>query len=380
MAVRTPSYRYHKARNCAVVTVNGHDHYLGDFDSPESWEKYHRLVAECLAAATRPHQPRCPASAVSPSAELIARVLEVRQAVLRQGRQAHQRAGHHPPSDAVPPATLRLVICPGIHAQEAQGRAGSDDRAQDCSPVQVYMTPRPARRSSRSVFCSTGSPGVTSTSRSTRIKRMFAWAVEEELVPVEVHAALLRVKGLKKGKAHAREKPRIRPVPQRHRRGRPAVGPRDNPRHDPAATALRLPASRGGRDPRRRHRHDTPSLGIPAQAVQVGAPQRRVRPRSRPSDLPGTPRPGDPSALPGGRISGVHLLAGPLRGGTERVPEATPHEPNDSKPGGTQTPRTHTGSASRPLRRGKLPPGDSHARASRRVYRSGTRTSSGIAA
>jgi hypothetical protein len=46
MTVRNPSYRYHKARNCAVVTVDGRDHYLGKYDSPESWEKYHRLIAE----------------------------------------------------------------------------------------------------------------------------------------------------------------------------------------------------------------------------------------------------------------------------------------------------------------------------------------------
>jgi integrase len=45
-----------------------------------------------------------------------------------------------------------------------------------------------------------------------RIRRMFAWAVEEELLPVEVHAALLRVKGLRKGKGQAREKPRVRAV------------------------------------------------------------------------------------------------------------------------------------------------------------------------
>ena len=24
-----PSYRHHKACNCAVVTIDGHDHYLG---------------------------------------------------------------------------------------------------------------------------------------------------------------------------------------------------------------------------------------------------------------------------------------------------------------------------------------------------------------
>jgi hypothetical protein len=44
----TPSYRLHKARNCAVVTIAGKDHYLGEYDSSESWEKYHRLVAESL--------------------------------------------------------------------------------------------------------------------------------------------------------------------------------------------------------------------------------------------------------------------------------------------------------------------------------------------
>ena len=33
----TPKYRLYKARNCAVVTIAGRDHYLGPYDSPESW-------------------------------------------------------------------------------------------------------------------------------------------------------------------------------------------------------------------------------------------------------------------------------------------------------------------------------------------------------
>ena len=37
---------FHKARNCAVVTINGKNHYLGPYDSPESYEKYARLIAE----------------------------------------------------------------------------------------------------------------------------------------------------------------------------------------------------------------------------------------------------------------------------------------------------------------------------------------------
>ena len=43
---RQPSYRHHKARNCAVVRLNGKDHYLGAYDSPESHEKYARLIAQ----------------------------------------------------------------------------------------------------------------------------------------------------------------------------------------------------------------------------------------------------------------------------------------------------------------------------------------------
>src|SRR5262249_31463269 len=46
-----------------------------------------------------------------------------------------------------------------------------------------------------------------------RLKRAFAWAVEEDLVPASVHQALWRVKGLKKGKGQAREKARVKPVP-----------------------------------------------------------------------------------------------------------------------------------------------------------------------
>jgi len=49
-----------------------------------------------------------------------------------------------------------------------------------------------------------------------RVRRMFAWAVEQELLPVEVHAALLRVKGLKRGKSSARETARVRPVAEDH--------------------------------------------------------------------------------------------------------------------------------------------------------------------
>jgi len=45
-----PKYRHHKAKNLAVVSIDGRDIYLGEFDSPVSHEKYRRTVAEWLSA------------------------------------------------------------------------------------------------------------------------------------------------------------------------------------------------------------------------------------------------------------------------------------------------------------------------------------------
>ena len=39
------------------VVIRRKAHYLGQYDSPESWEKYHRLVAEPLASRNLPPTP-----------------------------------------------------------------------------------------------------------------------------------------------------------------------------------------------------------------------------------------------------------------------------------------------------------------------------------
>jgi hypothetical protein len=54
---RTPSYRRHKPSGQAVVTIDGHDHYLGRHDGPESRAEYHRLVGEWLAHGRRRDRP-----------------------------------------------------------------------------------------------------------------------------------------------------------------------------------------------------------------------------------------------------------------------------------------------------------------------------------
>ena len=46
-----PTYKLHKSSGQARVTLNGRHYYLGQYGSPESREKYARLIAEYYSAA-----------------------------------------------------------------------------------------------------------------------------------------------------------------------------------------------------------------------------------------------------------------------------------------------------------------------------------------
>ena len=76
---RPPSYRLHKARNSAVVTIDGKNHYLGPYGSPKSHEKYARLIAEWRA--NRRHL--LPSTAAGPTPD---RSLSVNQLILAYWR------------------------------------------------------------------------------------------------------------------------------------------------------------------------------------------------------------------------------------------------------------------------------------------------------
>src|SRR5436305_7772400 len=46
---RVPSYREHKPSGQAVVTLSGHDVYLGPWGSVESHQKYDRVISDWIA-------------------------------------------------------------------------------------------------------------------------------------------------------------------------------------------------------------------------------------------------------------------------------------------------------------------------------------------
>jgi len=48
-----PKHRLHKRSGKAIITLNGHDHYLGPHGSPESEAAYDCLIAKWLAGGSR---------------------------------------------------------------------------------------------------------------------------------------------------------------------------------------------------------------------------------------------------------------------------------------------------------------------------------------
>lgn len=54
MPRRIPKYRCFKPRNLGLVVIDGKQHYLGRYGSPESVAEYNRLVQEWLARGDEP--------------------------------------------------------------------------------------------------------------------------------------------------------------------------------------------------------------------------------------------------------------------------------------------------------------------------------------
>ena len=58
MQKRKPSYRLHKASKQAIVTLSRQMHYLGEFGSPESKQRYLQLIGEWEARERQAEEPK----------------------------------------------------------------------------------------------------------------------------------------------------------------------------------------------------------------------------------------------------------------------------------------------------------------------------------
>jgi integrase len=178
----TPTYRQHKPSGQAVVTLGGIDHYLGPWRSKVSKLEYDRLIGEWLAGGRQV----APAQADLSVLELVNRYRKFAEAYyVKDGR--HTGAIHG----------IRVAIR-WLHTHYGHTLA-ADFGPLALKALQLRMVE--ADHSRRYI-----------NDNIDRIRRIFKWAVGEQLLPAGVYHALGTVPGLRKGRSDAREAAPIRPV------------------------------------------------------------------------------------------------------------------------------------------------------------------------
>lgn len=189
---RIPSYRLHKPTGQAVVRIEGHDHYLGKHGTPESQEKYDRLIAEWLVKG----QPATPTVPAKPAVDI-----SVNGLILSFYRHAEKHYRRPDGSMTGEVGNLRDALRP---LRKLYGTTP----ARQFGPL--------ALRAVQEEMVRAGLARTTVNARINRIRRMFKWAVGVELLPPEVYQALRAVPGLQRGRCDAPEPEPVRPVPAEH--------------------------------------------------------------------------------------------------------------------------------------------------------------------
>ena len=180
-----PKYRKHRASGQAVVTIAGRDCYLGPHSTKASKLEYDRLINEWLASG-RPSTP-----ATSTTSDLTINELLVRYWTFAELH--YQKDGKPTSEQDEIRQSLRVL-------KEWYGK----------TPVAEFG-PLALKALRVKMIQSNLSRGVINN-RIGKIKRVFRWAVSEQLAPASLMHALEAVMGLQKGRTKAREAEPVKPV------------------------------------------------------------------------------------------------------------------------------------------------------------------------
>lgn len=175
----TPSYRLHKPSGRAVCTISGTDHYLGAWQTPDSYAKYADLLAEWKAGALVP--------------KTVVTVGMLALAYLKRCEVYYRKNGRE----------TQMVNC----VKQAFKYVNVKYRGiavAEFGPLKLQVV--------QNDMVSAGLCRGYVNKLVGRIKAGFKWGVSQELVPAPIWQALLSVADLRKGRTQARETAPILPV------------------------------------------------------------------------------------------------------------------------------------------------------------------------
>lgn len=189
-----PKLCQHKASGKAVVRLNGRDHYLGVFGSPEAKAAYDRLIAEWLAAGRRNPEE------IAKTETGKSTPISVNEVLLAFWRHA-ERHYRHP--DGRPTSEIREYKYSLQPLCELYGTPATSFGPRALAAVRQVML---HANVSRAVI----------NRCIGRVVRVFKWAASEELVSASVFEALRTLAGLRRGRTEARESEPVKPVDPAH--------------------------------------------------------------------------------------------------------------------------------------------------------------------
>jgi len=178
---RYPQYRLHRHSGQAVVTIAGHDHYLGVHDSETSHQAYDRLVMEWIAQG-RPRQTR------------RARDLTVAElcAAFWDYRKAKRQANGQPSGELAPVKSIIRIL------RKRYGTTPvADFRPKSLKALRLFMI-RKMKWSRKNI-----------NRQILRVRHIFRWGASEDLCSHRTYRRLTTVQGLTVGEDNVREKPPV---------------------------------------------------------------------------------------------------------------------------------------------------------------------------
>lgn len=189
-----PTYRLHKARNLAVVTIDGTDHYLGPYGSPESHRRYGELIygdgppkADTATTGT----DKKPRPLPSRSHVLVG---ELTLAYFEQHAQHYYRGSDEAPGRLpVVQAALRAINQPY-----------SELPARKFGPLRLAKIRERLVRSGRA--------RVYINDLISIIVAAFKWAASMEMIPLRTYQRLTTLSPLRRNRSAAKESRRVVPV------------------------------------------------------------------------------------------------------------------------------------------------------------------------
>jgi integrase len=184
MSVRVPKYRFHKASGQALVEIGGRHFYLGQYESPESHEKYRRLITRYLS-----QKPLGDEDKSRPSTRIDQLILQY----FRFAKTYYLKNGK----------TTEEVVALRIALRRLRKMFGT---------VEATKFGPKSFKTLRDSLIHEGLSRKYVNDSMARVRRMFRWAVAEELIPPAVFQALSAVPGLRRGRSAAKETKKILPV------------------------------------------------------------------------------------------------------------------------------------------------------------------------